>query len=290
MEEKTPRAVSVSVLKGGVGKSTIAGNLAETLAHRGNTVLFMDLDSNGHASAGLGFEDHYENYETHLGDVLFNTANPSDVIFDTGFGFDILPATDNHSSIENQIKETEMPSLQLKNNLIDPLLNNEYDYIIVDNSGDKSTLLNNTLVAAQNIIMPLTPGEESLHGLQRTKEDLLKPLREYIDLNILAIVPNRLSRRIDYHYGDRKLVEAINRGSPSKVPNFARIPAEDWNKMDNGDWQGKLPKPGIRENNEFTEAYGREKPLREYNPNNPELENLEELAQIVERGGVNHDG
>ena len=289
MTEKTPRAVSVTMLKGGVGKSTIAGNLAETLANRGHDVLFMDLDSLGHASEGLGFGDHYLNFDTHLGEVLFNSKDPTDVTYETGFGFDILPKTNNHDTIRNQIKEAEMPSLQLKNKFIDPLLGDEYDYIIIDNSGDKTVLLNNSLVAAENVIIPVTPGEESIHGLKRTKEDLLKPLRNYIDLKVLAIVPNKIKERIDYDNDHRKLVELINRGSPSKTPNFARITPEEWDALDNGEWEGPNPTPGIRQNSDFSDAYGEKKPLRAYNPDNPELENLEELAQIVEQGGIKHE-
>ncbi len=51
------RAVSVCMLKGGVGKSTIAVNLARQLAAQDHDVLLIDLDPNGHASVGLGFDD-----------------------------------------------------------------------------------------------------------------------------------------------------------------------------------------------------------------------------------------
>jgi chromosome partitioning protein len=42
------------MLKGGVGKSTIAVHRARQLAAHNHDVLLIDLDPNGHASVGLG--------------------------------------------------------------------------------------------------------------------------------------------------------------------------------------------------------------------------------------------
>ena len=60
------RAVSVSLQKGGVGKTTIAINLADALANRGHDVLLVDLDQQGNATEGVGLKAAYERDSPHV--------------------------------------------------------------------------------------------------------------------------------------------------------------------------------------------------------------------------------
>ena len=78
--QANPRAVSVCMLKGGVGKSTIAVNLSRQLASEEHDVLLIDLDPNGHASVGLGFDEEYHNTDETIGDVFFDDADPTSVV------------------------------------------------------------------------------------------------------------------------------------------------------------------------------------------------------------------
>jgi chromosome partitioning protein len=50
----TARVIAVANRKGSVGKTTTVTNLAAELGSRGRRVLVVDLDTQGHASLGLG--------------------------------------------------------------------------------------------------------------------------------------------------------------------------------------------------------------------------------------------
>jgi chromosome partitioning protein len=283
--ESSPRAVAVGILKGGVGKSTVSVNLARQLADHGHTVLFIDWDPNGHASSGLGFNDHYHNMEPTIADCFFDTAEASSLIYQTEFGFDILPSNNELATVERELigGNLSQPYQLLKEHVVTPLLAGEYEHIVIDLPAYRSRLTDNALVAAENLILPLSPGSEVLSGLERTIDRQIAPLRQHIPLDILALVPNMLSMRIDQQTKDRRLLEQLNSLDTlqNRVPNFARIAS--WDPIDAGEYK---PSVGIRERASIANAYGEQQPLLDYDPECDQLVCFDELAHIVEVGGV----
>ncbi len=281
----TPRAVSVVILKGGVGKSTISMNLARQLAERGPT-LFADLDPNGHATNGLGFEDAY-NGDINLGDVILEgDATPSDLILESEFGFDLLPSSNTLENVEKDLAGALQGSARVKSKIVDPLLGNHYEFIVFDCPAYPGMLNNNALVATGNVILPIAPGSSSIGGYKRTMERLIAPAQEYIDVDVLAVVPNQLSSRIDQQTEDRELLENLNTASTTaaKVPNFARITPEEFEQIDSGALQP--PNPGIRERAALSRSLSEQQPLMDYDPECDQLEYFDELADIVAAGAV----
>ncbi|QFU81739.1 ParA family protein [Natronorubrum aibiense] len=290
--ETEPRAVSVVILKGGVGKSTTSMNLARQLAERGET-LFADLDPNGHATNGLGFEDAYQG-EINLGDVILEgTATPHDLIQPTEHGFDLLPSSNTLEDVEKDLAGAMQGSARVKSKIVDPLLGEQYDYIVFDCPAYPGMLNNNALVATGNVMIPIEPGSSSIGGYKRTMERLIEPAREYIDVDVLAVVPNKLSDRIDQQTEDRELLEnlntasyEVNPGQPlsEAVPSFARITATEFEQIDAGEIPA--PKPGIRRRSSLSRSLQENKPLQEYDPESDQIEHYAELAAIVANGGI----
>ncbi|MFP8958078.1 ParA family protein [Natrialbaceae archaeon A-CW3] len=280
------RAVSVVILKGGVGKSTISMNLARQLTERGR-VLFADLDPNGHATNGLGFGEAYRG-DTNLGDVLLDQgdATVGDLIRETPYEFDLLPSSNVLEDVEKELAGALQGSARVKTKIVDPLLGDQYDFIVFDCPAYPGMLNNNALVATGNVIIPLEPGSSSIGGYKRTMDRLIKPALEYIDIEVLALVPNKLRERIDHQTEDRELLENLNTAEATQgmVPNFARITDKEFDAIDSGEM--RPPKPGIRYSAALSKSLKEHQPLLDYDPENAQLENFAELAAIVAQGGV----
>ncbi len=152
-------------------------------------------------------------------------------------------------------------------------------------------LNNNALVATGNVIIPIEPGSSAIGGYKRTMERLIEPAREYIDVDVLAVVPNKLSDRIDHRTEDRELLEnlntatyEVNDGQPLQevVPEFARITGEEFDRIDDGEMQA--PKPGIRHRSALSRSLQHNQPLQDYAPESDQIDCYRELAEIVSNG------
>lgn len=274
IDMSNPRAVSVALQKGGVGKTTVAINLAERLANRSNDVLLVDLDQQGNATEGVGLADAYQN-EVHIGHVLEDNSETTlgDVIREAG-SFDVLPANEDLDSVENSIRSATFGELWIRNEIIDPVLEETYDYVVVDSPPNLGPLADASLISTQNVIVPLRMSEPSVSGFERMYTQQITPIRKEIDLDIMAIVPNALS-------GDNEEKRIIGNLEESEfgeyLPEFART-----DHFDDPD----SPGPGLRERIAFRRAWREGVPLGEYDPESDMLDRLDALAAVVERGGV----
>lgn len=267
------RAVSVSLQKGGVGKTTIAINLADALAARGNEVLLVDLDQQGNATEGVGKKELYETEGPHVGDVLTedDPVDVHEIVHDRG-EFDLLPAHVDLDDIEDRIRNSTFGILWVRRRIVEPLLGEEYDYIVIDSPPSLGPLSDASLIGAGNLIVPLLMSEPSVSGFERMVEQQVRPIRNEVDLDILAIVPNDLSGNNE----EKRIIDDLE-ASPfaQYLPAFAR-----------SEGFGESPGPGIRHRIAFSRAWRDGKTLREYDPNNDMLDRLDQLAQVVENGGT----
>jgi len=114
------RIFSIISSKGGVGKTTVAINLAASLAKLGRKVTLIDTSiKTSDLGVYLGFHD----YEYSLNDLLNREMDVRDAVYRLDSGFDIVP-----TSLAFEDMET---SLLRFRNVIDEL-SDENDFIIVD--------------------------------------------------------------------------------------------------------------------------------------------------------------
>ena len=162
--------IAIANQKGGVGKTTTAINLGIGLVNKGNKVLLVDLDPQGNATQGLGFEA--DNLEITISTILRRIINKDySITKDYGImchpeGISLMPA-----NIELSVLETELISLlfgreKVLKTYLD-MIRDEYDYIIIDCLPSLNLIAINALVAADEIIIPLHAQYYSVRGLEQ---------------------------------------------------------------------------------------------------------------------------
>lgn len=162
-----PRVIAVANQKGGVGKTTTAINLSAALVEAGKRVLLVDLDPQGNASTGLGFEPGARGLTTY--DLLLDDAEIADVVRATAFdGLYLCPATTDLSSADIELVSNEKRSFLLHDALNDPALDGyAIDYVLIDCPPSLSLLTVNAMIAAQSVLVPLQAEFFALEGLSQ---------------------------------------------------------------------------------------------------------------------------
>jgi chromosome partitioning protein len=278
MANQESRAVALANNKGGVGKTSISINLADRLAKRGYEVLVIDTDPSGNLTEGVGLKDVFQN-GTHFGQFLDDEEDDdvgfSDIIVpgeETGLPFDVMPSHEDLAQYQTRIDSKRMSMTWMDEQIIQPLLEQVYDFIVIDTEASPDSLwMDSAIYAAGNVIVPLDDGGESVSGFEMLRDRQIEPIRKHRDIDILALVPNETSNNNEL----RELVEDLEEQYPEYTPSFARTERFD-------DTVG----PGIRDRVQIKRAWKDGIPLSEYDPDHEMIERFDVLADIVERGGV----
>jgi len=147
------KIIAVANQKGGVAKTTTSISLASSLVSLGYKVLLVDLDPQGNASRGVGLDISL--LSRTIFDVLTGKREINRIIKNTVMkNLDIAPANLKLASIDDFInKEDTSSPLLLKNAL--SLLNDQYDYIIIDCPPTLGILNTNAFVASNRVLIPV---------------------------------------------------------------------------------------------------------------------------------------
>ncbi|MBU0661440.1 AAA family ATPase [Patescibacteria group bacterium] len=187
------RIISVVNQKGGVGKTTTSVNLAAALAEMGNFVLLVDMDPQGNATSGLGHAR--ENILHGIYEVLAEQKRLHDVIVNTAHdGLRIVPSTANLAGANIELVDVEEREHQLRKLL--EQAGHGYDYIIIDCPPSLGLLTINSLVAADEILIPVQAEYYALEGLSQLLETIAL-LKEHVkpEMTILGAVITMFDKR-----------------------------------------------------------------------------------------------
>lgn len=181
------KVISIINNKGGVGKTTSTGIIAQLLAYLGKHVLIVDLDSQSNLSMMLGQyeEDSPDAIEGLVIPEHPNIAelfkyryrdlgNVTKLIRHTSVpNLDIIPSSKRHKNTQLNIakNETGNNNVILKRAL--SLIRDSYDFILIDNAPANDILTVNSLFISDLVIVPVRLEGFSYKGLRETIDTLL---------------------------------------------------------------------------------------------------------------------
>lgn len=162
------KVISLVNQKGGVGKTTTSINLSASLAVLGKKVLLIDLDPQGNATTGVGFNKG--DIDSSIYDVINGNIDINEAILKTKFSnLFLLPGSLQLAGIDYEFmdKEREDPTFQKAFQLKDKiaLIKDKFDYIIMDCQPSLGIVVTNALSASDSVIIPVQCEFYALEGI-----------------------------------------------------------------------------------------------------------------------------
>lgn len=223
---------AVANQKGGVGKTTTAINLGAALAENAKRVLIVDIDPQGNASTGLGFDAEGRSITTY--DVIVDNNPLEEAVVATEVeNLSILPASGDLSSADVDMADDASKLVRMREAFAkSSFINDNFDYVFIDCPPSLSVLTLNAFAVSDSVIVPLQAEFFALEGLTQLIMTI-REVRENLnpDLHIGGVMltmvdtRNRLSAQVEAdareHLGDVVFDTVIPRNVRlSEAPSF----------------------------------------------------------------------
>ncbi len=154
--------IAVMNQKGGVGKTTTTMNLAHALAQKGQRVLAIDLDPQAHLTAGFGM---VRKSQPGMAELMLSEKSVEEVTVLARDNMDLIPAGDRLGELEHLTEGGAKRGWMLRDALADYA--DDYDYILIDCPPSSGILGMNALLAAKEVMIPVSGDFFALQGLAR---------------------------------------------------------------------------------------------------------------------------
>lgn len=204
--------ITVANLKGGVGKTTVAANLAAHYAYQGDRVLFIDLDFQGSSSAMMLSGHHSPDTAARLVDsgskdillhqvdqLRLNWRHPNRPAGWRPNAYGVpadysLARADNRAMVCWLLQEYQSdPRYLLANALLDPEIQNRYDRVIIDAPPRMVAGQIQALCASTHVLIPTILDRLSAEAVLRFVNQLSEEKELWPHLRVAGVTAVRCS-------------------------------------------------------------------------------------------------
>ena len=183
-EKSSGRVMALMNQKGGVGKTTMAFNLAHAFHHQGKKVLCIDMDPQANFSSLFDLPEMEDRKNIHH--LLINSVKElkalhtsillKEVVFSSPEGIDLIPSGQELSGFELTVAGINGPRQLILKKFIEKYeLRSQYDVIIIDGPPTLGLLVVNILCAVDGVLYPFVPdrfSEQGLKNIQQVVQDI----------------------------------------------------------------------------------------------------------------------
>ncbi|MDB5081097.1 MAG: hypothetical protein JWP00_3021 [Chloroflexi bacterium] len=251
------RVITITAPKGGTGKTTTTLNLGAALAEMGYRVLLVDCDPQGNLTLSSGIEASQlkNSLDSAIKHYLATfTPQIEPVIMQAPVGLDIVPSNIRLAGTADEMLINSQGVWVLQKLLRS--VRSRYDFILIDTLPSLGVLVKNSLVAAQEIIIPheSEPLSTEAVAMMLKQVDIIKRSELNSELKIAGILLTKVTKS-KLH---REVVEFTRSEFGKQVRVFNTI---------------------IERSVQFAEAQGLHKTMLSYKPKDKGAQAYRNLAQ-----------
>jgi chromosome partitioning protein len=172
-----------------VGKTTTAVNLGAGLAMRGDRVLLVDLDTQGHVARAMGITPPRSLYE-----VLDENLPPRQAITPARPRLDLLAGGRLLARAKKTIASLPYGAEHVLSEKLSKLI--DYDYIILDTAPSWDVLNVNALFYAHEVLLPISMEALAVYGMADFMESIKGVRRYNPSIHLKYVLPTFFDRRV----------------------------------------------------------------------------------------------
>jgi len=186
--------IATAVVKGGVGKTTIAEALAIKTCLYGLRVLCVDVDQQANLTKGLAMDIQAKDCPVMI-DLIEQRANVEEAILNVIPGLDLLPSRLDNVTLDGFMMVNRINPQIIFNKILSPIYDN-YDLIIFDCPPTLGSTVCAAILASDLVLAPINPDVYSYEGIEIMDKEIQNIKTQFQKEIPWMILPNKFDARL----------------------------------------------------------------------------------------------